>query len=189
MALLVAGLLLFLGVHSISIINEPLRNRLAAAMGDVAFKGVYSLIALAGLVLIVSGYGSARLDPTLIYQPPGWLRHLALLLLLPVFPLFFATYFPGKISATLKHPTLVAVKLWALAHLLANGMLHDLVLFGAFLAWAVADRISIKRRVPRKIHAFPARATNDVIAIVGGLAVYVLTVLWLHQWLIGVSPV
>lgn len=189
MTILIVGLVLFLGVHSLSISNEPLRNRLQASMGEAAFKGLYSVVSLIGLVLIIWGYGAARMDPTVIYTPPGWLRHLAMLLLVPVFPLLFATYFPGKIKAKLGHPMLAAVKLWALAHLLANGMLHDLLLFGSFLAWAVADRISMKRRTQRPIPTLPASKANDAIAVVGGLAVYVVFVLWAHQWLFGVAPV
>lgn len=189
MGILVLGLIIFLGIHSLSIVNEPLRHRMVQSMGEGAFKGIYSLIALVGLVLIVWGYGAARLDPVLIYSPPAWLRHLAMLLLVPVFPLLFAAYLPGRISRTLKHPMLVAVKLWAVAHLLANGMAHDVLLFGAFLAWAVVDRISLTRRADRATPALPAKSFNDLIAVVGGLAVYVLFVLWAHQWLIGVAPV
>ncbi|MBU2953763.1 NnrU family protein [Marinobacter sp. F3R08] len=189
MTTLIVGLILFLGVHSLSIVNEPLRNRLNISMGELTFKGLYSLVSLAGLILIVWGYSAARMDPTVIYTPPGWLRHLAFLLLVPVFPLLFATYLPGKIRAKLGHPMLVAVKLWALAHLLANGMLHDLFLFGSFLAWAVADRISMKRRTQRAIPALPVSKANDVIAVIGGLAVYVFMVVWAHRWLIGVAPV
>ncbi|KAA1171927.1 NnrU family protein [Marinobacter salinexigens] len=189
MAMLIAGLVVFLGIHSLSIFNEPLRNRLCQSLGEWPFKGVYSIISLLGLVLIVIGYAAARLEPTALYTPPGWLRHVAMLLLIPVFPLFFATYFPGRIKATLKHPMLVAIKLWALAHLLANGMVHDVLLFGAFLAWAVADRISMKRRTQRSIITMPKTGANDVISVIGGLAVYFITVFWAHQWLIGVSPV
>ena len=189
MAVLIVGLILFLGVHSLSIVNEPLRNRLHTSLGEGAFKGLYSLVSLVGLVLIVWGYGSARMDPTVVYTPPGWLRHLAMLLLIPVFPLLFATYFPGRIKAKLGHPMLTAIKLWALAHLLANGMLHDLLLFGAFLAWAVADRMSMKRRTQRPIATLPASKANDAIAVAGGLAVYVVMVFWAHQWLFGVAPV
>lgn len=189
MAMLIAGLVIFLGIHSLSIVNEPLRNRLSNSMGEWPFKGTYSVVSLLGLVLIVIGYGAARLEPTVLYTPPGWLRHVAMLLLIPVFPLLFATYFPGRIKATLKHPMLVAVKLWALAHLLANGMLHDVLLFGAFLAWAVVDRISMKRRTQRAIITMPKSGANDAIAVIGGLAVYFITVFWAHQWLIGVSPV
>ncbi|WP_166254950.1 NnrU family protein [Marinobacter salicampi] len=189
MTTLIAGLVLFLGIHSLSIVNEPLRNRLRASMGEAAFKGVFSLISLVGLVLIIWGYGAARMDPTVIYTPPGWLKHLAMLLLVPVFPLLFATYLPGRIKAKLGHPMLVAVKLWALAHLLANGMLHDLLLFGSFLAWAVIDRISLKRRGQRPIPTLPKSAANDAIAVIGGLAVYLITVFWAHQWLFGVAPI
>lgn len=188
MLLLIAGLVLFLGVHSLSIVSEPLRNQLQQSLGEAAFKGFYSLISLLGLVLIVWGYGSARLEPMVIYTPPVGLRHLAIVLLAPVFPLLFATYFPGRIKATLRHPMLIAVKLWALAHLLANGMLHDVLLFGGFLAWAVADRISLKKRSPRDIPTLPANKANDAIAVVGGLAVYLIMLLWAHRWLFGVAP-
>lgn len=189
MLVLILGLVIFLGVHSLSIINEPFRNHLLKSMGEGAFKGAFSVVSAIGLVLIVVGYGMARADPTLLYAPPTWLRHVALLLLVPVFPLFVATYFPGRISHAVKHPTLVAVKLWAVAHLLANGMLHDVVLFGAFLAWAVVDRISLKRRSGHPVPTLPAKPVNDAIALIGGLAIYVLFVLWIHQWLIGVPPV
>ncbi|MAO14774.1 NnrU family protein [Marinobacter sp.] len=189
MTTLILGLVLFLGVHSLSIVNEPLRDRLHAALGEAAFKGLYSLASLAGLLLIIWGYGAARLDPSVLYVPPTWLRHVSLLLLIPVFPLLFATYFPGRIKAKIGHPMLVAVKLWALAHLLANGMLHDVLLFGSFLAWAIADRISMKRRTQRPIATLPATKANDAIAVVGGLAAYVVMVLWVHQWAFGVAPV
>ncbi|MFC4261014.1 NnrU family protein [Marinobacter lacisalsi] len=189
MLVLILGLIIFLGVHSLSIVNEPFRNRLLKSMGEGPFKGAFSIASAVGLVLIVVGYGMARTDPTLLYAPPTWLRHVALLLLVPVFPLLVATYFPGRISRTLKHPTLVAVKLWAVAHLLANGMLHDVVLFGAFLAWAVIDRISLKRREGHPVPALPAKPANDAIAVIVGLVIYVLFVMWIHQWLIGVPPV
>lgn len=189
MLILILGLIIFLGVHSLSIVNEPARNRLVASMGEGPFKGLFSLASAVGLVLIVWGYGLARMEPTLIYAPPGWLRHLALLLLVPVFPMLLATYFPGRISRTLKHPMLVALKLWAVAHLLANGMLHDVLLFGSFLAWAVVDRISLKRRAGHPVPALPSKPANDLIAIIGGLILYGLFVMGLHQWLFGVAPV
>ena len=141
-----------------------------------------------GLALIVLGYGLARQQPTLLYAPPAGLRHLALLLMVPVFPLLLAAYLPGRIQRAAKHPMLAAVKLWALAHLLANGSLADVLLFGGFLAWAVADRISLKRRPPHAVPGAPAGATNDAIAIVGGLLLYALFVWRGHAWLIGVSP-
>ena len=187
--MLILGLILFLAMHSISIINEPWRDRQVARMGEGPWKILYSLVSLVGFGLIVWGYGLSRYDPVPLYLPPAWLRHIALLLMVPVFPLLLAAYLPGRIQAKLKHPMLAAVKLWAFAHLLANGMLADVLLFGAFLAWAVADRISLKRRIPRPVDGAPPSKWNDWIAVIGGLALYVAFVLWLHLWLIGVSPV
>ncbi|WP_148864410.1 NnrU family protein [Marinobacter fonticola] len=189
MTVLILGLIIFLGVHSLSIVAEPWRNRMAERLGEGPFKGLYSLVALVGLVLLIWGYGQARLEPVVIYTPPMWMRHLAMVLLIPVFVLLFATYLPGRIQRAVKHPMLVAVKLWALAHLLANGMLADVLLFGGFLAWAVADRISLKRRAPRAKPELPHNPMNDIIAIAGGLVVYALFVVWLHRVLIGVAPV
>ncbi|MBA1145719.1 NnrU family protein [Ectothiorhodospiraceae bacterium WFHF3C12] len=189
MGTLIIGLALFFVPHSVSIVAPAWRDRTAARLGEVPWKGVYSAISLIGLVLIVWGYGDARYQPTLLYAPPEWLRHLAMLLLVPVFPLLFAAYLPGRVQQMTKHPMLVAVKLWAVAHLLVNGMLADVVLFGVFLVWAVADRISLKRRTPRPTPALPAGRANDAIVIGGGLVAYVVFVLWLHTWLIGVAPV
>ena len=147
------------------------------------------VLALVGIVLIVRGYADARLDPTLLYTTPVWMRHLAALLLLPVFILFFAPYLPGRIKTATKHPQLIAVKLWAVSHLLVNGMLADVILFGAFLAWAVADRISLKRRTPRGLPVeIPASGINDVILVILGLVTYVVFAMWLHTMLIGVAP-
>ncbi len=187
MLLLVAGLVLFIGVHSISIVALPLRDRLAAK-SDLGFKVIYSLLSLAGLVLLSRGYADARLSPTVLYVAPIWLYHVAALLMLPVFVLFFAPYLPGRISRAAKHPQLLAVKLWALSHLLVNGTLADLLLFGSFLLWAAADRVSMKRRPTRPVPGLPTSMLNDVIAVVLGLAVYGVTALWLHQSVFGVSP-
>jgi uncharacterized membrane protein len=189
MTLLILGLAVFLGVHSISIVAPSARDRWASAMGANAWRGLYSLLAIAGFVLLVYGYGQARQVPVVLYAPPIWLRHLALLLMVPVFPMLFAAYLPGRIKTALKHPMLAAVKLWALAHLLANGNLADVLLFGGFLAWAVLDRISFKRRVARPVQGAAASPWNDAVAIVGGLTVYVVTLLWLHRVLIGMPLV
>lgn len=186
MAILLVGLIIFLGVHSLSIINKPWRDSLAGRLGELPFKGIYSLVSLLGLLLIIWGYGLARQAPIVIYAPPFWIKHLVILLMLPFFVLFLATYFQGKIKAVVKHPMLVSVKLWALAHLLANGMLADLLLFGAFLAWAVVDRISVKKRLMPAAASVTGFQRNDVIALVGGLGLYVLFVLRLHGDLIGV---
>ena len=189
MTLLIAGLLLFLSVHSTAIIAPGWRTAQVARRGEAAWKGLYALLSIAGFVLLVYGYGAARQSPVVLYTPPTFTRHLALLLMLPVFPLLLAAYLPGRIKTAAKHPMLLAVKLWALAHLLANGNLHDVVLFGTFLAWAVADRISIKRRTAaRAVPAASLRPMNDAIALAGGLAVYAIFVLWAHLKLIGVSP-
>jgi uncharacterized membrane protein len=189
MMMLVAGLLIFLGVHSLSIVNHPLRDRLATRLGPWGWRAAFSVVALLGLVLIIHGYGAARLDPVLVYAPPTWLRHVSLLLLVFIFPLLLAAYLPGRISRATRHPMLLATKIWAFAHLLANGMLHDIVLFGAFLAWAVADRISLKRRSSPPAPAAPQSAMNDVIAVVAGLGLYVWFVMHGHAWLFGVAPV
>ena len=187
MLLLILGLVIFLGVHSVSIFALSWRDA-QARRNEKAWKGIYSLLSLVGLVLIVYGFGMARQSPVVLWVPPRGMNHLALLLMLPVFPLFIAPYFPGRIKTTLKHPQLVAVKLWAVAHLLANGNLHDVVLFGAFLAWAVVDRISVKRRPLRPVPGAPASPANDVIVVVLGLAIYAAFVWRVHVWLIGVSP-
>ncbi len=189
MVVLVLGLVVFFAVHSVSIANEAWRDRMVAKHGERVWQGVYAILAVVGFVLIVWGYGLARQEPLVVYSPPAWLRHVAMLLLVPVFPLLLAAYLPGRIQAATKHPMLAATKLWAFAHLLANGMLADVLLFGAFLAWAVVDRISMKRRVPRAVPGAPPSKANDVIAVVGGLALYVAFVFWLHTWLIGVAPV
>mgnify|MGYP001080072576 CR=1 FL=1 len=190
MTLLIIGLILFLGIHSIRIVADPLRQSLVDRMGLLPFKAVYAVVSIVGLVLIVQGYGAARLDPVVLYQPPAFLRHLTMLLMLIVFPALLAAYFPGRIQSTLKHPMLVAVKAWALSHLLVNGTLADVLLFGGFLAWAVADRISVKRRADSSPFVqMPATGVNDVIVVVGGLGLYLAFVFWLHRLLIGVPAV
>ena len=197
MAYLILGLVLFLGVHCLSIVSPDGRNRLVERLGEGAFKGLYSLVSVVGFVLIIWGYGLSREAPVMLYALPGGFRHLAALLLLPVFVLLFAAYLPGRIQRAAKHPMLLAVKLWALAHLLAQsvtgGSLADVLLFGGFLAWAVADRISLKRRAAaagglRPVPALPASGMKDAIAVVGGLAVYLAFVFWLHAAWFGVRP-
>jgi len=182
---LVLGVIVFFGTHSIAIFSPAGRDRVAARLG-LRWRALYSILSLAGFVLIIWGYGLARQEPVVLYQPSPWLRNVAAVLMLPVFPLLFAAYMPGRIKAKLQHPMLVAVKLWAVAHLLANGTLADVVLFGAFLAWAVADRISFKRREQRPIPSAPAGRWNDLLAIVLGLGAYVLFVTVLHARWIGV---
>lgn len=185
---LVLGLLIFLGVHSIRILLPGLRDRMVARMGAVPWKIVYSVASLIGFVLIVGGYAQARLEPVLLYNPPLWLRHVAALVMLPVFPLLMAAYLPGRIKAAVKHPMLTATKAWAVAHLLSNGMLADVLLFGGFLAWAVFDRISVGKRPSTAVAPSTGPLRNDVIAIVVGLVLYVVFVKWAHLRLIGIPP-
>lgn len=184
---LLIGIVLFFGMHSASIVALPLRDRIVAN-SENAWKGIYALVSLVGIILMVRGYAELRSAPTVLYVTPYWVRHLAALLLLPVFVFFIAPYFPGRIKNALKHPQLVAVKLWALAHLLVNGMLADVLLFGSFLVWAVVERVSLKSRSERPLPGAPESAANDIIAIVIGLALYLVFALWAHEWLIGMPP-
>ena len=188
MALLILGLVIFLGVHSIAFVSPGLRTRGVAKLGEGGWKGLYALVSIVGFVLLVRGFAVARETPVVLYTPPGWMRHVTFLFMLPVFPLILAAYFPGRIKTAMKHPMLAAVKFWAFAHLLSNGTLADVLLFGGFLAWAVLDRISLKRRPPQRIHTAPARAFNDALAIVVGLALYAFFIGWAHLHLFGVSP-
>lgn len=186
--LLLVGMLLFFGVHSISIVAPLRRDLWVQSLGANAWRALYSLLALGGFVLLLIGYAQARRDPVPLYFPPPALRHAAFALMLPVFPLILAAYLPGRIKAKLKHPMLAGVKAWAVAHLLANGMLADVLLFGGFLVWAVVARISLGRRPQRPMMMpLPAPALrNDVLAVVLGLALYGLTVFGLHRVLTGV---
>jgi len=176
---LLLGLVLFFGMHTMSIVALPLRDKLAAK-SEFGWKLVYGVVSLIGLILMSRGYADLRLTPTILYVAPVWLYHVAAVLLLPTFVLFLAPYFPGRISSATKHPQLVAVKLWAVSHLLVNGTLADMLLFGSFLLWAVADRISMKRRATSK--------TNDIIAVVLGVIIYAAFVFWFHEMLFGVRP-
>ena len=187
MLMFILGLVLFFGIHSISIFALPLRDKLAAKslFGWKVFYGVVSLI---GLVLISKGYAELRLSPTYLYATPMWMRHVAALLLLPTFILFFAPYFPGRLNNVVKHPQLASVKLWAVSHLLINGTLADLMLFGSFLIWAIVDLVSMKKRSARPVQIINQSKTNDIVVVVVGLGVYVAFVLWLHGMLIGVKP-
>jgi len=188
MTLLIIGLIVFLGTHSISIVAPTWRDQMASKLGN-GWRAIYSVLSLIGLILIIKGYALARLEPTVIYTAPLWLHHVTAALMVLVFPLLLATYLPGRIKAMFKHPMLNAVKFWAFAHLLANGTLNDIVLFGSFLLWAIADRISVKRRPARPLNTFPASKYNDLIAIIGGLLLYFLMIHWLHYKLIGVVPI
>jgi uncharacterized membrane protein len=190
MTLLIAGLLVFLGVHSLRIVADPWRGRQVARWGLGPWKGVYSLVSLIGFALIVWGYGVARGAPVVVWVPPTWTRHLAALLTLPAFVLLAAAYVPGNgIKAAIGHPMIAGVKLWALAHLLANGNLADIVLFGVFLAWAIADFVASRRR-DRVAGTVAARGTagRSLVAVAVGLVAWGVFAFALHGPLIGVRP-
>jgi len=188
MLTLIAGLILFFGLHSVSIVAPYWRNRMVLFSGEGTWKGGLGLLNLIGFGLMLLGYAHTRQAPVVLYVPPGWLRHVSFLLMLPVFPLLIATYLPGRIQAKMKHPMLAAVKLWATAHLLANGMLGDVLLFGSFLLWAIIDRISLRSRPPQSIRRAAPSRYNDLIALVMGLGLYALFLFKLHLLLFGVSP-
>ena len=194
MPLLLIGLLLFVGTHAFTMARGA-RAGLVGRIGEGPYKGLYSLLSLAGIVLISIGYGQYRQAGYIpVWDPPVWTRHLALLLVWFAFVFFAAAYLPGRIRSFAKgHPMLLGLKIWAAAHLIANGDLGSILLFGALLAWGVAARISVKRRDEVRDHAGPAAAPsgwrNDGLALALGTVAYVLFAFWLHPWLIGVAVV
>ena len=184
MIFLIAGLVLFLGIHSVRMAAPGFRDGVMAARGEGAWKGLYSLVALAGLVLTVWGYGQAR-PGALLWEPPAFLAHVNLLLMWPALILLVASQFPaGRIKKAVKHPMLLSVKIWAFGHLLANGELAAIVLFGAFLVWAILNRIAVKRRGDPVFATVSVR--NDILSVVIGTALYLWILLQGHAWLIGV---
>ena len=190
MIVLVLGLLIFLGVHSVRIVADGWRRAQIARLGPGTWKGLYSLAAAVGLALIIWGYHLAQAQPVVLWTPPSWARHLGALLTVPAFVLFAAAYVSGnRIKAAVGHPMVAAVKTWAFAHLLANGTLAAVILFGAFLLWAVVDFASLRRRDRAAGTRYPAGAgSQDAIVLVVGLAAWALFAFLLHAWLIGVTP-
>lgn len=190
MIVLIAGLIIFLGVHSIRIVADDWRSAQLSRLGEPAWKGLYSVASLAGFALIVWGYGMARQQPLVLWVPPVGTRHVAALLTLIAFVLLAAAYVPrNAIKARLHHPMLLGVKVWALAHLLANGNLADVVLFGSFLAWAVLCFIAARKRDRAVGTRYPAGTTSGTTAtLVVGCAAWLVFAFWLHNPLIGVRP-
>lgn len=189
MALLLAGLLLFLGAHSLRVAAPDVRARLVDRFGERRWKGLYSLVSAIGLVLIVYGFRAAGPQEAL-WQPPLVLRHVAGLLMVVAFVLLAAAYVPGnRVKPKLGHPMVLAVKTWALAHLLANGRPRDLLLFGAFLIWSIVDYASLRRRDRAAEIARPSGTlTGDLTTVAAGLIAWGLFAVVLHEWLIGVNP-
>jgi uncharacterized membrane protein len=190
MTALILGLVIFLGVHSVRIVADPWRTGMRAQIGENAWKSAYSLASIAGFVLIVWGYGQARLSPVPLWAPMLWARHLAALLMLLSFILLAAAYVPKNgLKARLHHPMVLGVKLWALAHLLANHTLADLLLFGSFLVWAVLDFRSARQRDRAAATVYPAGTVAGTAATVGvGVVAYLAFAFWAHAVLFGVRP-
>lgn len=186
MTLLIIGILVLIGIHLVPV-SPALRDGLIERLGLAGYRAAFSVVSTLGLILLI--YGFAHAPYVGVWTPPSWTRHIAMLLMLPVFPLLLAAYLPGEIKAKLLHPMLIAIKLWALAHLLANGDLASMILFGSFLAYAGYDRFALKHRPGGEAAFVPDPATarrNDIIAVAGGFALYVVFLVWLHPLLIGV---
>ncbi|MAH01544.1 MAG: hypothetical protein CMK73_12645 [Pseudomonadales bacterium] len=190
MLLLILGLILFLGMHSARLFAAEKRASFIAARGPLAWKGIYALVSIIGFVLIIYGYGQARVSPTWLWISPVWTRHLAALLTIPAFILIAATYVPGScIKARVGHPMLLGVKFWALAHLIANGTLADLLLFGGFLAWATAlFLVSRKRDRAAGVGYGKGKPVMDAVVVVVGLVAWAAFAFYLHGAWIGVKP-
>jgi uncharacterized membrane protein len=190
MSLLILGLVLFLGTHSVRIFAGSWRDAQLARLGEARWKGIFTLVSLAGFGLLLYGFGLARAESAVLWLPPAWTRHLAAMLTLPAFVLLVAAYVPGShIKAMVGHPMIAGVKLWALAHLLANGKLADVVLFGAFLVWAIVDFVSARRRDRVAARTYPALGwSRDAAVTVIGIVAWVLFARYGHLLLIGVRP-
>jgi uncharacterized membrane protein len=187
---MIVGLVLFLGAHTLTT-QRDLRARLIKAMGDSGYKIAYALVSLAGLVLIVWGFGHYRASGWIeVWSPPRALKHLNMALMLPAVILVVAAYLRGRIYTAVKHPMLAGVKLWAFGHLLANRDLGGIILFGSFLAWAVFDRISLKRRADAGGPPIPVGGVgNDLIAVAVGIVVYLALAFAFHPVVIGVPVI
>lgn len=190
MTVLVVGLLVFLGLHSVRMLADGWRSRMLARYGEPTYKGVYSALALLGFGLVVYGFGLAREMPVLVWTPPLGVRHAASLLTLVAFVLLLAAYVPrNAIKARWHHPMVLAVQAWALAHLLASGMLAGMVLFGSFLLWAVCNFIAARRRDRAAGTQYPAGTlAGTALTLVAGGMVWALFAFKLHGWLIGIRP-
>ena len=190
MALLIAGLILFIATHSVRLFADGWRTHTIARLGEKPWKGLISILSLAGFALIVIGYGQARLSPEVLWVPPVWSRHLAILIMLVSFIATVAAYVPGNsIKAKLGHPMVAGVKAWALAHLISNGNLADVILFGAFLLWSIVSFSRSRRRDRAHGITYPAGTlSKNAITVVIGTVVWAVFLMGLHLQLIGVSP-
>jgi uncharacterized membrane protein len=190
MTYLFIGLLVFLGLHSLRIVVPQWRAQRIQSMGEAAYKGIYSLASAAALGLVVWGFGVARESPVMLWLPPFGMRHAASLLMVAAFILIVAAYVPGNsIKSWVHHPMVLAVKVWAIAHLLANGSVAHVTLFGSFLVWAVIDFRSARQRDRLAGVVYPAgKAGRTALTVAIGLAVWAAFAFWAHGALIGVRP-
>ena len=186
MGWLIVGLILFFGIHTVSIISDPWRDSMVDKIGLIAWKGIYAFISVIGLYLMIRGYAAAHQNALTLYQPAPWLKHVAMTLQLPVLPLLLAAYIRGRIATTVKHPMLLATILWSASHLLINGQLTGLLLFGTCLTWAIIDLYSLCGRSQRPLPGAPASRFNDVIAVFLGLALHYGMIIWGHAAIVGV---
>ena len=190
MAVLIVGLIVFLGVHSVRVFAEPWRLRQQAALGEMGWKIGYSVASVAGLALLIWGYSMARVNSPQLWSPPHWTQAITALLVLLAFVLFAAGYVPGtRIKSSIGHPMTAGVKTWAFAHLLSNGSLADVLLFGSFLGWAVAVFVVARRRDRAAgVQRPPGSFGRDLIAWMVGVVAWFVFAHYLHEWLIGVRP-
>ena len=190
MTVLLIGLVLFFALHSVRIVADGFRSSAVARIGLMPWKGVYAVLSIIGFVLIVWGYGLARAEPVVLYTPPVWTKQIAALLTIPAFILLAAAYVPGtRIKRLVGHPMVAGTKIWAFAHLISNGTLADVLLFGAFIVWAVLAYTSLRRRDRAAGKVYVAGPiTRDATAVIVGLLGWAIFALFLHGPLIGVRP-
>lgn len=190
MDMLLTGLVVFLAAHSVRIFAENWRTQMREMLGENVFKGAYSVVSLIGLGLIIWGFGIAREQPVYLWSPPVGMRHAASLLTLLAFVLLAATYVPGNaIKARMGHPMILGVKVWALAHLLANGTVAHVALFGSFLVWAVLCFRAARQRDRANGVVYPAAtARGTAITVAAGVVAWAVFAFALHGWLIGIKP-
>lgn len=190
MAILIAGLLIFLGAHSMRIVAPEWREQMIARLGHGPWRGIISVLSIVGFVLLIQGYDAARVNPVPIYEPPYWLHHVTAALMLVAAIFAAASQVPrNSIKARMGHPLVLSVKTWALAHLLSNGTLADLLLFGTFLLWAVIDFASSRRRDRANGTAYPEGAIgNTVVTLIVGAAIWAAFAYYLHARWVGVAP-
>lgn len=188
MTLLIVAIAVFFGTHLVPTMTE-LRGRLIGRLGQTGYRVLFALLSTASLALLIFAFAKAPL--VTVWSPPGWANWVAIVLMLPAFIFVAAAFVPGKIKAKLRFPFLVAIKTWALAHLISNGDLASMILFASFLAYAVYDRITLKHRESTSLIPIPATGPpfNDVVAVVLGTMLYLVTLFWLHRLVIGVSPI